>query len=90
LMDLPERLAAMLSDSGIDPDWDDRACLAEFYDEILHQDTCRPSTAGDLAVACRVRPTMRVTAWLWRHRPKAPPSMRMSKPMATRTAGSRT
>ncbi len=37
-----------------------------------------------------VRPTMRVTAQLRRHRPKAPPSMRMSKPMAIRTAGSRT
>ncbi|WP_404830861.1 hypothetical protein [Streptomyces albidocamelliae] len=61
-MDLPERFgwwgwpdrmpfqAAMLFDSEIDPDWADRACLAEFYDEILLQDTCRPSTAGDLAV----------------------------------------
>ncbi|MGY4965439.1 hypothetical protein [Streptomyces sp. 900105245] len=65
-MDLPERFgwwgwpdrmpfqAAMLFDSEIDPDWADRACLAEFYDEILLQDTCRPSTAGDLAVVSTV------------------------------------
>ncbi|MGW2050936.1 hypothetical protein ACWCPF_38105 [Streptomyces sp. NPDC001858] len=50
---LPDRRplqAAMLFDSEIDPAWDDRTFLAEFYNEILHQDTCQPDTADGLAL----------------------------------------
>ncbi|MFD4377579.1 hypothetical protein [Streptomyces sp. NPDC058486] len=41
--------AVMLFDSGIDPRGDDRSFLADFYNEILHQDTCRPATADGLS-----------------------------------------
>ncbi|MFJ6438699.1 hypothetical protein [Streptomyces sp. NPDC091416] len=50
---VPDRMplqAAMLFGSEIDPAWDDRSFLAEFYNEILHQDTCQPHTADGLAL----------------------------------------
>ncbi|MEU9141338.1 hypothetical protein AB0D33_36300 [Streptomyces sp. NPDC048404] len=31
--------AAMLFDAEVDPYWDDRGLLGDFYSEILHQDT---------------------------------------------------
>lgn len=38
--------AAMLFQSSVDPFWtDDRFFLGDFYNGILHQDTCQPGTA---------------------------------------------
>ncbi|MEU4265562.1 hypothetical protein [Streptomyces sp. NPDC025273] len=35
----------MLFDAEIDPYWEDaRSFLGDFYNEILHQDTCQPAT----------------------------------------------
>ncbi|MFF3017217.1 hypothetical protein [Streptomyces sp. NPDC057939] len=50
LLDRLPLQAAMLFGSAIDPTWDDRSFLAEFYNEILHQDTCQPYTADGLAL----------------------------------------
>ncbi|MGW1411687.1 hypothetical protein [Streptomyces sp. NPDC002403] len=41
--------AAMLFDAEVDAYWDDRSFLGDFYNEILHQNTCRPATADGLA-----------------------------------------
>ncbi len=57
--------AAMLFDSETDPAWDDRSFLAEFYNEILHQDTCQPSTAEGLALLAALAVDDRIPA---RHR----------------------
>jgi hypothetical protein len=61
--------AAMLFQSSIDPFWtDDRFFLGDFYNEILHQDTCQPGTADGvpllaaLAVDDRVPPQQRFEA----------------------------
>ena len=65
---LPDRMplqAAMLFDSAIDPAWDDRAFLAEFYNEILHQDTCQPATADGLVLLAALAVDDRIPA---RHR----------------------
>ncbi|MFB7956274.1 hypothetical protein [Streptomyces sp. NPDC056045] len=42
--------AVMLFGSKTDPCWDDRSFLTDFYNEILHQDTCQPATADGLAL----------------------------------------
>ncbi|MER7196704.1 hypothetical protein CG723_41035 [Streptomyces sp. CB01635] len=42
--------AAMLFSAEIDPYWDDRSFLADFYNDILHQDTCQPATADGLVL----------------------------------------
>ncbi|MFC8717749.1 hypothetical protein [Kitasatospora sp. NPDC057198] len=57
--------AAMLFDAEIDPFWDDRSFLGDFYDEILHQDTCRPATADGLVLLAVLAADDRVPA---RHR----------------------
>ncbi|MFB7359412.1 hypothetical protein [Streptomyces gardneri] len=57
--------AAMLFDSEVDPTWDERAFLAEFSNEILHQDTCQPYTADGLALFAALAVDDRVPA---RHR----------------------
>ncbi|WP_046777044.1 hypothetical protein [Streptomyces yangpuensis] len=65
---LPDRMplqAAMLFGSETDPAWDDRTFLAEFYSEILHQDTCQPSTADGLDLLAALAIDDRVPA---RHR----------------------
>ncbi|MFJ8983048.1 hypothetical protein [Streptomyces sp. NPDC102282] len=61
--------AAMLFQSSVDPFWtDDRFFLGDFYNEILHQDTCQPGTADGvpllaaLAVDGRVPPQQRFKA----------------------------
>ncbi|MFL9683717.1 hypothetical protein [Streptomyces sp. KL110A] len=61
--------AAMLFQSSVDPLWtDDRFFLGDFYNEILHQDTCQPGTADGvpllavLAVDDRVPPQQRFEA----------------------------
>ncbi|MBP0451189.1 hypothetical protein J5Y04_16810 [Kitasatospora sp. RG8] len=57
--------AAMLFDAGIDPFWDDRSFLGDFYNEILHQDTCRPATADGLVLPAALAVDDRIPA---RHR----------------------
>ncbi|MEV5546796.1 hypothetical protein AB0L35_11825 [Streptomyces sp. NPDC052309] len=43
--------AAMLFQPSADPYWDDdTSFLAEFFNEILHQDTCHPCTADGVAL----------------------------------------
>ncbi|MFD3442611.1 hypothetical protein ACFWU3_34570 [Streptomyces sp. NPDC058685] len=62
---LPDRMplqAAMLFNSEIDPDWNDRTFLAEFYNEILHQDTCQPYTADGLVLLAALAVDDRVPA----------------------------
>ncbi|MGW5233018.1 hypothetical protein ACWEQU_12100 [Streptomyces nodosus] len=61
--------AAMLFQSSVDPFWtDDRFFLGDFYNEILHQDTCQPGTVDGvplltaLAVDDRVPPQQRFEA----------------------------
>lgn len=61
--------AAMLFQSSVDPFWtEDRFFLADFYNGILHQDTCQPRTADGvpllaaLAVDDRVPPRQRFRA----------------------------
>ncbi|MFD8010764.1 hypothetical protein [Streptomyces sp. NPDC058955] len=55
----------MLFDAEVDPGWDDRSFLGDFYNEILHQDTCRPDTAGGLALPAALAVDDRIPA---RHR----------------------
>ncbi|WP_435190526.1 hypothetical protein [Streptomyces sp. bgisy126] len=65
---LPDRMplqAAMLFGSETNPAWDDRSFLAEFYNEILHQDTCQPYTADGLALLAALAVDDRIPA---RHR----------------------
>ncbi|MFB8041891.1 hypothetical protein ACFC8F_11420 [Streptomyces hydrogenans] len=65
---MPDRMplqAAMLFGPQIDPTWDDRSFLAEFYNEILHQDTCQPHTADGLALLAALAVDDRIPA---RHR----------------------
>ncbi|MGW7582740.1 hypothetical protein ACWGKU_28805 [Kitasatospora sp. NPDC054768] len=57
--------AAMLFDAEIDPSWDDRSFLGDFYNEILHQDTCQPATADGLVLLTALAVDDRVPA---RHR----------------------
>ncbi|WP_405658598.1 hypothetical protein OG379_02060 [Streptomyces sp. NBC_01166] len=42
--------AAMLLSAEIDPCWDDRIFLADFCNDIVHQDTCHPATADGLVL----------------------------------------
>lgn len=43
--------AAMLFSAEIDPYWEDEwSSLGDFYNEILHQDTCQPATADGLTL----------------------------------------
>ncbi|WP_380286457.1 hypothetical protein [Kitasatospora purpeofusca] len=55
----------MLFDAEADPCWDDRRFLGDFYNEILHQDTCRPDTADGLALLAVLAVDDRIPA---RHR----------------------
>ncbi|MFD6760542.1 hypothetical protein [Streptomyces roseolus] len=57
--------AAMLFDSETDPYGDDRSFLGDFFNEILHQDTCRPDTADGLALVAALAADDRIPA---RHR----------------------
>jgi hypothetical protein len=57
--------AAMLLDVEVDPAGDDRSFLGDFYNEILHQDTCRPTTADGLALPAALAVDDRIPA---RHR----------------------
>ncbi|MGW0885553.1 hypothetical protein [Streptomyces sp. NPDC002671] len=57
--------AAMLFDAEIDPYWDDRSFLGDFYNEILHQDTCQPATADGLVLVATLAVDDRIPA---RHR----------------------
>ncbi|WP_420037764.1 hypothetical protein ACN2WE_40900 [Streptomyces sp. cg28] len=59
------RQAAMMFDAGIDPCWDDRSFLGDFYNEILHQDTCQPATADGLVLLAALAVDDRIPA---RHR----------------------
>ncbi|MGV9270723.1 hypothetical protein ACWDRR_39500 [Kitasatospora sp. NPDC003701] len=54
--------AAMLFDAEIDPHRDDRSFLGDFYNEILHQDTCQPTTADGLALLAALAVDDRVPA----------------------------
>ncbi|MCX4816606.1 hypothetical protein OG601_39055 [Streptomyces sp. NBC_01239] len=56
---------AVLFGPEVDPAWDDQAFLAEFYNEILHQDTCQPYTADGLALLAALAADDRIPA---RHR----------------------
>ncbi|MEV4682974.1 hypothetical protein [Streptomyces kurssanovii] len=58
-------LAAMLFDAEIDPFWDDQSFLGDFYNEILHQDTCQPATADGLVLLAALAVDERIPA---RHR----------------------
>ncbi|MEU0398746.1 hypothetical protein ABZ318_00530 [Streptomyces sp. NPDC006197] len=55
----------MLFDAEVDPYWDDRSFLGDFYNEILHQDTCQPDTAVGLALLAALAVDDRIPA---RHR----------------------
>lgn len=57
--------AAMLFDAEKDSTWDDRSFLGDFYNEILHQDTCQPATADGLALVKALTVDDRISA---RHR----------------------
>ncbi|KAB1978538.1 hypothetical protein [Streptomyces triticiradicis] len=57
--------AAMLFDAEVDPSWDDQGFLGDFYNEILHQGTCRPATAGGLTLLAALAVDDRIPA---RHR----------------------
>lgn len=57
--------AAMLFDGEVDPCWDDRSFLGDFYSEILHQVTCQQATAGGLALVAALAVDDRIPA---RHR----------------------
>lgn len=57
--------AAMLFDAETDPYWDARGFLGDFYNEILHQDTCQPATADGLALVAALAVDDRIPA---RHR----------------------
>jgi hypothetical protein len=54
--------AVMLFGSEIDPCWDDRNFLADFYNEILHQDTCQPATADGLSLIAALAVDDRIPA----------------------------
>ncbi|CAM5273348.1 hypothetical protein GCM10010329_79000 [Streptomyces spiroverticillatus] len=54
--------AAILFDDEVDPCWDDRSFLGDFYSEILHQDTCQPATADGLALVAALAVDDRVLA----------------------------
>ncbi|MFF3123762.1 hypothetical protein ACFVRD_15695 [Streptomyces sp. NPDC057908] len=65
---LPDRRppqAAILFGSEADPSWNDRSFLADFYNEILHQDTCQPDTADGIPLLAALAVDDRVPA---RHR----------------------
>ncbi|MFF7453429.1 hypothetical protein [Kitasatospora sp. NPDC008115] len=58
--------AALLFCAETDPCWDDeRLFLGDFYNEILHQDTCMPGTADGLALLAALAVDERIPA---RHR----------------------
>ncbi|MFI5534106.1 hypothetical protein ACIA8O_36775 [Kitasatospora sp. NPDC051853] len=54
--------AAMLFDAEIDPSWDDRSFLGDFYNEILHQDTCQLATADGAVLLAALAVDDRVPA----------------------------
>lgn len=49
----------------IDPTWDDRRFLSDFYNDILHPDTCGPYTADGVPLSAAIAGDDRVPA---RHR----------------------
>ncbi|MFD9504182.1 hypothetical protein [Streptomyces sp. NPDC060035] len=57
--------AAMLLDSEVAPFWGNRSFLADFYNDILHQDTCQPTTADGIVLLAALAVDDRVPA---RHR----------------------
>ncbi|MFD0077888.1 hypothetical protein ACFVIY_36230 [Streptomyces sp. NPDC127166] len=57
--------ASMLFDAEADRYWDDQSFLGDFYNEILHQDTCQPATADGLALLAALAVDDRIPA---RHR----------------------
>lgn len=57
--------AALLFGTRIDPTWDDRKFLSDFYNDILHQDTCGPHTAEGVPLLAAIATDDRVPA---RHR----------------------
>ncbi|MGW8767761.1 helix-turn-helix domain-containing protein [Streptomyces sp. NPDC055815] len=54
--------AVMLFGSEVDPCWDDGSFLGDFYNEILHQDTCQPATADGLALLVALAVDERIPA----------------------------
>jgi hypothetical protein len=54
--------AMLLFGSEADPYWDDRSFLADFCNEILHQDTCGPATADGLSLIAALAVDERVPA----------------------------
>ncbi|MFD5437829.1 hypothetical protein ACFWJ4_37475 [Kitasatospora sp. NPDC127067] len=54
--------AAMLFDAETYPSWDERSFLGDFYNEILHQDTCRPATADGVVLLAALAVDSRVPA----------------------------
>lgn len=57
--------ATMLFEGEAGPCWDDRTFLGDFYNEILHQDTCQSATADGLALVTALAVDDRIPA---RHR----------------------
>lgn len=57
--------AALLFGTRIEQDWDDRRFLSHFYNGILHQDTCWPTTADGVPLLAAIAVDDRVPA---RHR----------------------
>lgn len=57
--------AGMLFDAEIDPCWDEPTFLGDFYNEILHQDTCQTTTADGLVLLAVLAVDDRIPA---RHR----------------------
>ncbi|MGA5194176.1 hypothetical protein [Streptomyces exfoliatus] len=54
--------AAMLFGAETDPCWDDRTFLGDFYNEILHQDTCQTATADGLVLLAALAVDDRIPA----------------------------
>lgn len=54
--------AGTLFGAEVDPTWDDRGFLADFYSEILHQDTCQPHTAEGVPLLAALAGDGRVPA----------------------------
>ncbi|WP_327166109.1 hypothetical protein [Streptomyces zaomyceticus] len=73
--------AVMLFDAGADPCWDDRGFLADFFNEILHQDTCQPATAEGLVLLAALAGDDRIPA---RHRFQAVQLLFMAATVAER------
>lgn len=63
------------------PCWDDRGFLADFFNEILHQDTCQPATAEGLVLLAALAGDDRIPA---RHRFQAVQLLFMAATVAER------